>query len=207
MSKPDRNADGLTRLYTYEHLRSTYGWGRRTIENAVRAGKLRRPMMTGKRAAWTADDIDDYLARLRGDLEALAIDSPTDVPEHKIADALQQLTSRLASAMGHRIAPEAVSGFTFRPTDEQLAAAAGAAVSDAETSTVDFCDMFGRLDAVRALLVAGGLMPILRPVVDQCLTQMTGQAPTQTADELRELAVDIVLQSKEGEFVGPPATP
>jgi len=199
MNDPHRNDDGLPRLFTYEHLRITYGWNRRTIENAVRLGKLRRPMMVGKRAAWTTKDIDEYLERLRGDLEKLAVDSPDDVPPDRVAAAHRALAARLAGVMGLQIAPDAITGFTFQPTDEQRAAAAAAA----EAAAVDFCEMFGRLDTVRALLVAGGLMPILRPVVDQCLRQMKGVAPSETAEQLRDLAVDILLQARDGEFVGP----
>jgi hypothetical protein len=42
-------------------------------------------------------------------------------------------------------------------------------------------------------------MPVLRPVVDSCLAQMTSETP----EELRSLAVDILSQSLDGEFVGP----
>ncbi len=103
MSNPHRNADGLPRLYTYGHLEATYGWKPRMLENAVRDGKLRRPTQMGKRVYWTGQDSDDYLKRLRGDLEKLAVDSPADVPTDKVAGALQAQGARFAAIHGDAI--------------------------------------------------------------------------------------------------------
>ena len=117
-----RNGDGLPRLVGYEQLRKIYGWGRRTIENAMRSGKLRRPMMIGKRAFWHAADIDDYLSRLRGDLEALAVDAPEKIPEEKLRNVLQIIGARIAGFKGQKIDPDRITGFTYRPTDDEFAA-------------------------------------------------------------------------------------
>ena len=198
MSKPDRNADGLTRLYTYEHLRSTYGWGRRPIENAVRAGKLRRPMMTGKRAAWTGNDIDDYLARLRGEREALALDSPADVPEDKIADALQQLSARFAAINGQPVAPEEVVGFTYKLTDEQRAAIAHNADAKQREMIEGILAQLDGLHFVEALMLQRAFLPPLRRFADEGLKQL-GIEINMSDAEWREAAMLIVDRVINGE--------
>ena len=46
-------------------------------------------------------------------------------------------------------------------------------------------------------------MPVLRPLVNSCLAAKFGVRPGESHEELRDLAVDILCQSMEGEFVGP----
>lgn len=64
-------------------------------------------------------------------------------------------------------------------------------------------DAFARLDPVRGWIVVGGLIPALRPAADAFLQDMSGRVPSETQDELRALALDILDQAIEGEFVGP----
>ncbi len=196
MAEPARNADGLPRLFGYAALERIYGWKRRTLENAVNAGKLRKPFYVGKVAHWYARDIDDYLGRLRGDLEDLAVNSPDKIAPENIEPALGVLAERLAAARGIDLPPGSFVSVNAPMTTEQAAQHASAA-NDA------LADAFARLDPVRGWLVVGGLMPALRPAADAFLKNMHGAVPSETQAELRALAIDILDQAISGEFVGP----
>lgn len=196
----------LPRYVGYAEIAEATGIDRRTIQRLMERGKFPKPdALPTKENCWRFSVVLDWLERRNADqiaaLSDSAVTDPAKLKPDQVADALATLATRFIALHGERVQPgDVLSVGVQRPLTEDQRSAITA---QAEASTLDFCDMFGRLDHVRALLVAGGLMPVLRPVVDQCLKQMTGQAPTLTADQLRELAVDIVLQSREGEFVGP----
>lgn len=195
MSEPARNADGLPRLFGYAALERIYGWKRRTLENAVREGKLRKPFYVGKVASWYAKDIDDYLARLRGDLEELAVSDPSKIAPEQLESALGGLAERWADQRNLNLPPGSyVSINTPLAADqvEQHLRAANDTLADA----------FARLDVTRGCLVVGGLIPALRPITDRVLENMHRLKPSETQDELRALAIDILDQATTGEFVG-----
>jgi len=196
MAEPARNDDGLPRLFGYAALERIYGWKRRTLENAVNAGKLRKPFYVGKVAHWYARDIDDYLGRLRGDLEDLAVSSPDKIAPENIEPALGVLAARLATARGIDLPPGSFVSVNAPVTADQLAQHVSAANDQLAAA-------FAQLDINRACLVVGGLMPVLRPVTDRVLLNNTGIANAFTDEDLRALAIDIIDQALGGEFVGP----
>lgn len=196
MSEPARNADGLVRLFGYAALERNYGWKRRTLENAVRAGKLRKPFYVGKEACWYANDIDDYLARLRGDLDELAVSSPDKIEPSDVETALGALATRWAAHNGVALPADAFVAIQAPMSSDQR----DELLSSLET---ELTDAFARLDPLRAWIVIGGLMPVLRPVSDRFLQNMTGVAMTKTPGELRRLALDVLDQALANDFVGP----
>lgn len=196
MAQPARNADALPRLFGYAALERHYGWGRRTIENAMRKGLLCRPAYYGKRAYWTAEQVDDYLRRLRDERARVAVSAPDDIAPERIEDAFDVLAERWAEKRGLDLPPGSYVSINTPLTADQAAQHASAA-SNA------LADAFARLDPVRGWIVVGGIIPALRPAADAFLKNMTGLAPSETQDELRALALDIIDQAIGGEFVGP----
>ena len=191
-----RNDDGLPRLFGYAALERIYGWKRRTLENAVNAGKLRKPFYVGKAACWYAKDIDDYLGRLRGDLDELAVNTPDKIAPEAIESAVGALAERWAVQRDVALPAGSYVSINTPMTTEQSAQHASAA-------TDALADVFARLDVVRGWIVVGGLIPVLRPAADRFLENITGLKVEQTQDELRALAIDILDQAIGGEFVGP----
>jgi hypothetical protein len=203
MLEPARNDDGLPRLYGYAALERIYGWKRRTLENAVNAGKLRKPFYVGKAACWYAKDIDDYLARLRGDLDELAVSTPDKITPEAIETAVGSLVERWAGQHGLELPPGSFVSINSPPTTDQRAAVQRTATEERERSANELADAFARLDPVRGWLVVGGLIPALRPAADRFLENLAGVSPSETQEELRALAIDILDQAVEGKFVGP----
>ena len=132
-----------------------------------------------------------------------AVTDPAKLGPDQIVDTLQALSARFAAIHGIDLTNDDIVGFTYRLTEEQRKALAG----EADKTTSSFCETFGRLDPIRALIVVGGLMPVLRPIVDSALASMVGVRPGETHEQLRDIAVDIVCQAMEGEFVGPQPKP
>lgn len=166
------------------------------LENAVRAGKLRKPFYVGKEACWYANDIDDYLARLRGDLDELAVSSPDKMEPAELKNAVGSLAGRWATQNGVELPSDAfvaIQAPLSRDQKDEL-------LSSLET---ELTDAFARLDAVRAWIVIGGLMPVVRPETDRFLENMTALPVTWQQEQLRKLALDILDQSLGGEFVEP----
>ncbi len=203
MAQPARNADALPRLFGYAALERHYGWRRRTIENAMRKGLLCRPAYYGKRAYWTAEQVDDYLRRLRDDRARVAVSAPDDIAPERIEDAFDVLAERWAEKRGVDLPPGSYVSINTPLTADQAAQHASAAADDSQKAAQALAEAFARLDPVRVWLVVGGMIPALRPAADAFLKNMTGLAPSETQDELRALALDILDQAIGGEFVGP----
>jgi predicted RNA-binding protein with PUA-like domain len=205
MAEPARNAHGLPSIFGYEELERIYTWKRRTLENAVARGLLRKPFYVGKKAFWYGSDIDSYLARLRGELETLAVTAPDEIPAAQIEPAMSLLAERWAKQHGIEVQPGAHVSLSVPLTDAQKAAVQRTAAEEQAKSVGTLTDAFGRLDIDRACLVAGGLMPVLRSVTDRILQNKNGIENNVPQDELRALALDILEQAVEGKFAGPNA--
>jgi hypothetical protein len=167
MTDAARNTKDLPRLVGYAELSKVYGWQKRSLQRAVAAGKLRRPMIVaGGRAAWYDTDIKDYLARLGGELEAIAVSDPGKLQPDQIEDAAVELSARHMS----NILGEAVS-----PDDVVIGAVKQLSPDDADT--VHYAQWLAlwltierrmsTLDDMQSLEVAYGLFPALRPSLEQ----------------------------------------
>ena len=161
-----RNTKELPRLVGYAELAKVYGWQKRSLQRAVNAGKLRRPMIVaGGRAAWYDTDIKDYLARLGGELEAIAVSDPDKLLPEQIEDAAVELSARLmTNVLGEKVsADDVVIGAVKK-------------LSPADAETVGYTRWLGlwaaieehmsTLDHLQSLAVAYGLFPAMRPWLD-----------------------------------------
>ena len=194
----------LPKYVGYAEIAEATGIDRRTIQRLMERGKFPKPdALPTKENRWRLSVVTDWLEQRNAEqLAALsdsAVTDPAKLKPDQIVDTLRVLSARFAAINGQEIAADDILGFTYRLNDEQREALG----AQANSTAVTFCETFGRLDEVRALLVVGGLMPVLRPLVDSCLAAKFGVRPGESHDELRDLAVDILCQSMEGEFVGP----
>ena len=161
-----RNTQELPRLVGYAELSKVYGWQKRSLQRAVAAGKLRRPMIVaGGRAAWYDTDIKDYLARLGGELEAIAVSDPDKLLPEQIEDAAAKLSARLmANVLGEVVSPD----------DVVIGAVKQLSPDDAETVGytrwlalwLAIEEHMSTLDHLQSMAAAYGLFPAMRPWLD-----------------------------------------
>jgi predicted DNA-binding transcriptional regulator AlpA len=206
MSQAARKTE-LPRYVGYAEIAEATGIERHTIQRLMKSGKFPKPdALPTKENRWRLAVVSDWLEQRNAEqiaaLSDSAVTDPAKLKPEQVVDALRTLSARFAAINGIDLAPDDILGFTYKLTDEQRAAL----TRQAGEASSSFCEAFGRLDPIRALLVVGGLMPVLRPMVDSFLEKMVGVRPGESHEELRDLAVDILCQSKEGEFVGPPAS-
>ena len=105
MTDAARNTKELPRLGRLRRTLRKFMVGRSDLFNAQSHGKLRRPMIVaGGRAAWYDTDIKDYLARLGGELEAIAVSDPDKLLPEQIEDAAVKLSARLmTNVLGEKV--------------------------------------------------------------------------------------------------------
>ena len=204
MSQAAKKADELPRYVGYAEIAERTRIERHTIQRLMKAGKFPKPdPLPTKSNVWRLSVVLDWLEKRHAEqiaaLSDSAVTDPAKLNADQVADTLQNLSARFAAIHGLDVAPDDIVGFTYRLTEEQRDALA----AQSGQTTSSFCETFGRLDPIRALIVVGGLMPVLRSIVDSFLSNMVGVRPGESHEELRDLAVDILCQSMEGEFVGP----
>lgn len=179
------------------------GKSTRTVSRWITDGTFPKPVMLGSQTAWRLSDVVAWLdaqhAAERQGLIAAAVSDPSELPPEKLEDAIAALAGRLTGRN--------VTGFTIELSEEERAAALAANAAQLQNSLERLIAAYASLDVVRAWLVVCGLLPVLRPAAEKFLETITGVRVTQTQDEMRQLAIDIVDQAIEGKFVGPPAHP
>ena len=188
-----------------EEFARALGISTKTLQRMVNDGGFPRPTrLSPNRVGWSVSIVRTHLeSRIQG-VTQLAVTDPAKLKPDDVADALQQLGARHASALaGRPIAPEDIVGLTVKLTDEQRQAVADAATDQLQAAGDTITAALATLDPVRAWLVVAGLLPTLRPAADKFLQTITGVAPKETPAQMRALAVDIVDQALSGEFVGP----
>ena len=167
MSDAARNTQELPRLVGYAELSKVYGWQKRSLQRAVTAGKLRRPMIVaGGRAAWYDTDIKDYLARLGGELDAIAVSDPDKLQPDQIEDLAVELSARhMSNILGEAVAADDVVIGAVK----QLSPDEAGTVRTSQWLGLWHAleDRFGQLDRTESLGVAYGLFPAMRPFLDE----------------------------------------
>lgn len=175
MSEPARNDDGLPSLFGYAALERVYGWKRRQIENAMRDGLLTRPMYAGKRAYWTAEQIDSYLAKLRGARVREAVTTPDDIAPERIEHALDVLVERWARQRGIDLPEGSFLSVNVPLTGEQMATKkaeiADAAAVGLEGLANEVTAALSAAHYIEALLIQRALLPQLAVHADTSLAQ------------------------------------
>lgn len=195
MSKPASKTE-LPRYIGYAEIAEATGVERHTIQRLIKVGKFPRPdALPTKENRWRLSVILEWLEQRNAQQIARLTDSsvsdPTKLKPDQLVDAHRALAVRLAKAQGVDIDPDAVIGFTYRPTDQEAAAARSElAAQQAALLAAQFNmwgDLFAALDCERAMVVANWLFPALRKQWSETARQ-TGRAwalPTDAQDAER----------------------
>lgn len=146
----------------YAELERLYGWKRRTLQDWVRKGKLRRGTpMPGGNVAWRVEDIQQFYSVQFGDLAASAVSDPSKLAPHQIEDAAFELAARhLSASVGEPVRPDAVFMGAVRP-----AAPAEHAARQREALDTFRVSPFKDLSEAQQVAVALHLCPALRPIL------------------------------------------
>ncbi len=198
----------LPKYVGYVEIAETTGMDKRQIQRLMACGKFPKPDgIPTKENRWRLSVIRDWLEQRNADQIAAisdrAVTDPSKLKPEELGTALSNAAAEWARRNGLDLPPGSYVSINTPLTDEQLAAVQRTAAQDREESVRALTDAFARLDPVRGWLVVGGLIPALRPVADRFLEKMNGVPPTETQDELRALAIDILDQAMRGEFVEP----
>jgi predicted DNA-binding transcriptional regulator AlpA len=198
----------LPRYVGYVEIAEATGMDKRQIQRLMARGKFPKPDgIPTKENRWRLSVLLEWLAARNAEQMAaisdLAVTDPAQLKPEQLDAALSSVFTEWARRKGHDLPDGALVTVIAPPTDEQRAAVQRTAAEEAEKSSKALTDAFARLDQVRGWLVVGGLIPTLRPAADRFLENMVGLAPTETQEELRALAIDILDQAIGGEFAGP----
>lgn len=134
---------------------------------------LPKPLRNGRQQwAWRVDDIlawdDKRRAAAQRSLIEAAIETPDDIRDDQLPDAIEALGSRLAALHGDKVAAGDVLGIAVKrqPTPEETTeiqrAIDAARAAYLETEFETWGKLFATLDEVRAMAVANWMFPALR---------------------------------------------
>jgi len=198
----------LPRYVGYSEIAEATGIEKHTIQRLMKAGKFPKPdALPTKANRWRLSVVTTWLEQRNAEQIATLNDSaetdPSKLRDDQVGDAIQALGARLASLHGDKIAPEDIVGVTRKLTNDEREALQRNADAQLQERYDAIADAFARLDVIRAWLVVAGLLPSLRPAADRFLETIAGLRPAETPEEMRALAIDILDQALDGNFVNP----
>lgn len=190
---------GLPKLVGYRELEEAFGFSRKQLDRMQKDGRFPRAMHItgagGNRRAWELAAVLDWLDSQRNRVTSLAATDVSKLKPEQLDDAISNAVSELARRAGVVVPADSLFALHAPMTAEQQAAVQRTAAEQRTEAANALADAFAQLDINRACLVAGVLMPVLRPLTDRVLLNNTGIENNVPAGELRALAIDILDQA------------
>ena len=151
----------LPKLLGYKHLRSEYGWPKRTIQDWLKDRKFPKPAeLPGREKLWHLQDILEWLENRRQGLCSVAISRPEDLKPDELAEATVELLARsIEHELGEAVDPRGIR-VTYGPVPPTVSEEALAKAEAREAMMLR--ERFSEFSAAQSVIMAAWLFPELR---------------------------------------------